>query len=190
MSGGVWLVRHGALPPDPEGRMVGARDIALSATGRAQARALARGFMPGLRGRLCAVITSDLSRCRETADLLLEHFEPVPLHVEPGLREISLGRWEGLTREEIEIRWPGAHAARGRDMGGFVPPGGESFAAVQRRALDALARWRQRHPQGTLLCVAHAGVLRVLLARYLALPLDDVLRIPQHYACRCFLPEW
>ena len=61
---------------------------------------------------------------------------------------------------------------------------------MQRRALAALARWRACYPVGGLLLVGHAGLNRTLLARYLALPLSDLLRIPQPYACRVFLPEW
>ena len=202
MSGGVWLVRHGALPPNPERRMVGARDIPLSDRGRQQVRALARQFMPQLRGGLRAVICSDLGRCRETAALLLEGLlestprrgqeaaENPPIFVESGLREICLGRWQGMTRAEIENSWPGAWAARGRDMACFCPPEGESFAKAQRRALAAVGRWRKRCPEGTLLVVSHAGILGSLLAHYMALPLRDVLLVPQHYACRAFVPEW
>jgi len=189
---GIWLVRHGMLPPNPERRMVGARDISLSSAGREQIRLLARQFMPAVQGALGAVICSDLDRCRETAAILMEampHGRP-PLHVEPGLREINLGLWQGMTKAEIECAWPGAYAARGQDMAHFCPPQGESFMQAQRRALAAVARWRSFYPGATLLMVSHAGILGSLLAHYLALPLRDVLRIPQYYGCRAFVPEW
>ncbi len=189
---GIWLVRHGMLPPNPERRMVGARDIPLSDAGREQIRLLARQFMPEVQGALGAVICSDLDRCRETAALLMEalpHGRP-SLHVEPGLREIDLGLWQGMTKAEIERAWPGAYAARGQDMANFCPPQGESFMLAQRRALAAVARWRRLYPGVTLLMVSHAGILGSLLAHYLALPLRDVLRIPQYYGCRAFVPEW
>ena len=189
---GIWLVRHGMLPPNPERRMVGARDIPLSPEGREQIRLLAQQFMPKVQGALGAVICSDLDRCRETAAILLEalpHGRP-PLHVEPGLREIDLGLWQGMTKAEIERAWPGAYAARGQDMAHFCPPQGESFMQAQRRALTAVARWRRLYPGATLLMVSHAGILGSLLAHYMALPLRDVLRIPQYYGCSAFVPEW
>lgn len=184
--------------------MVGARDIPLSDAGREQVRLLARQFIPSLRRRLCAVVCSDLVRCRETAALLLAggqaqdnaegredgFWGALPVHVEPGLREICLGRWQGMTKKEIEAVWPGAYEARGRDMANYCPPEGESFVAAQRRALAALARWRRRYPEGMLLAVSHAGIMGSLLAQHMALPLRDVLRIPQHYACQAFVPEW
>lgn len=189
---GIWLVRHGMLPPNPERRMVGARDIPLSPEGREQIRLLAQQFMPKVQGALGAVICSDLDRCWETAAILLEalpHGRP-PLHVEPGLREIDLGLWQGMTKVEIERAWPGAYAARGQDMAHFCPPQGESFMQAQRRALAAVARWRRLYPGATLLMVSHAGILGSLLAHYMALPLRDVLRIPQYYGCSAFVPEW
>ena len=193
---GMWLVRHGSLPPNPERRMVGARDIPLSDAGRAQILAMARQFMPELVQGVGAVICSDLDRCRETAALLLENMPEAsqqgrpPLHLEPGLREICLGRWQGMTRTEIESTWPGAYAARGQNMAHYCPPQGESFMQAQRRALAALARWRRAYPYATLLVVSHAGIIGTLLAHYLALPLRHVLQIPQHYGCRAFVPEW
>ena len=190
---GMWLVRHGSLPPNPERRMVGARDIPLSDTGRAQIRAMARQFVPELVQGVGAVICSDLERCRETAALLLEAMPATgrpPLHVEPGLREICLGLWQGMTKAEIERAWPGAYAARGQNMAHYCPPQGESFMQAQRRALAALARWRRAYPVATLLVVSHSGIIGTLLAHYLALPLRHVLQIPQYYGCRSFVPEW
>ena len=193
---GMWLVRHGSLPPNPERRMVGARDIPLSDAGRAQIRIMARQFVPELGQGVGAVICSDLDRCRETAALLLENMPEAsqqgrpPLHLEPGLREICLGRWQGMTKTEIESTWPGAYAARGQNMAHYCPPEGESFMQAQRRALAALARWRRAYPCATLLVVSHAGIIGTLLAHYFALPLRHVLQIPQHYGCRSFVPEW
>ena len=191
---GMWLVRHGALPPNPERRIVGNRDIPLSPAGQRQIRALAHDFMPILAGRLAAVVSSDLGRCRETTSILLTGNEwtasPPPVHFEPGLRELDMGQWQGLTKAEIDARFPGQYDVRGRDFAHFQPEGGESFAQLQSRALEAVRRWRRHYPTGILLIVAHAGVIRSLLAHYMALPLDDALHIPQEYACRTFVPEW
>lgn len=191
MKRGIWLLRHGALAPDPQRRLVGAQDLPLSDEGREQILDLARSFLPQILPDLRAVVTSDLARCRETAEILLADCGgAIPLLVEPGFREIRLGQWEGLNREAIRHRWPGAFEARGLDLAAFVPPGGESFRMVERRALLALARWRESCPEGRLLVVTHAGVMRALLSRYWGLPLTHVWAIPQEYAARRFLPGW
>lgn len=231
---GLWLLRHGSLPPNPERRFVGARDIALTAAGREQIRQAARALLAecgtgdgpptpvatvmeqGRHARTAVaaaaeggarrggeigrygpclprhIICSDLGRCRESARLVREVFRAlghtIDIFPDAGLREISLGLWEGLTVAEVESRWPGSHTARGADMAGFAPPRGESFAAVQARAVACVERWQARYPGECLLLVSHAGVLRTLLCHWLALTLAEVMRIPQHYACRIWLP--
>jgi probable phosphoglycerate mutase len=188
---GIWLVRHGALPPNPQRRFIGASDVPLDETGRAQFRALAVELADVLRGgALAAIYCSDLSRGRESAAILSTSAPGVPLRHAPELREISLGQWEGRTPAEVERDFPGQYAERGRELVSFRPPGGESFAMLRRRALAAKARMRAHFPDGLLLVVGHAGINRVLLAEYLALPLPDALRIPQPYACRAFLARW
>lgn len=248
---GLWLLRHGALPPNPERRFVGARDMALTDAGREQIRRAARALLadcgravepspqfpspvssasplsedgtgrpslprpatvaaasgapllsgaaslpepaPALPHLPRRIICSDLDRCRESAALVQDVFQSrghrLEIIPDAGLREISLGLWEGLTKAGVEARWPGGLAARGADMARFAPPEGESFATVQARALACVRRWQARCPGECLLLVSHAGVLRTLLAHWLALPLTDVMRIPQHYACRIWLPD-
>ena len=99
-----------------------------------------------------------------------------------------MGEWDGHSFDEIREQFPAEYVARGADMYDFRLPQGESFAAVQARAVACVARWQARYPGDCLLLVSHAGVLRTLLCHWLALPLAAVMRIPQHYACRVWLP--
>ncbi|MDR2573054.1 MAG: histidine phosphatase family protein [Desulfovibrio sp.] len=191
MKKGIWLVRHGALPPNPQRRFIGASDVPLSEAGKAQMRALALDMVDILNnGNLAAIFCSDLSRGRESAALLVAQAPGLPLRCVPELREISLGLWEGRTPLEVERDFPGQYARRGREMASFCPPGGESFAMLRQRALTAHARIRAQYPDGLLLIMGHAGLNRTLLAEYMALPLADALRIPQPHACRTFLVRW
>jgi probable phosphoglycerate mutase len=172
-------MRHGALPPNPERRFVGQRDIALSAFGREQAAAW--------RQRLAdipfaAVISSDLSRCVESAQLVKGERD-LPLVLEPVFRELSLGAWEGRTPDEIEELFPGAYAERGKDLARFRPEGGESFADLAERVLPVFDAWTRHYAGQNMLIVAHAGVKRVILAGCMARALRHVLDIPQPYAC-------
>ena len=194
------LVRHGALAPNPARRFVGASDIPLADRGHRQMARLAcelEDFL--LDPSLAAIVSSDLQRSRESAQILLRHAQQrgrtdLALHADAAFREISLGHWEGLTPQDVRAQFPGRYEARGRSFATFAPEQGESFATVQRRALAALDRWRRRYPGRCLLLVGHAGVNRCLLAHYLGLPLgafptlNDFLRLPQDYAAHCFLP--
>ena len=183
------LVRHGSLPREAASCLLGASECALSAKGREEMRQLGADLAP-LQAEISAVISSDLRRCQESAKLLLSSFSVLPpLHTDARLREISLGQWQGLRPRELLARTPALFLWRGQNLESFVPPDGESFRMLKRRCLEAVGFWRSRYPSGLLLLLSHAGVLRTLLATYLALPLNDVLRIPLGYASHVLLEE-
>ncbi|WP_243360193.1 histidine phosphatase family protein [Fundidesulfovibrio terrae] len=178
----VHLMRHGETGQESPRRFLGQRDVPLSDSGRAQAL-LWREALSGVdyAGAWC----SDLSRCRETAEIVLEGrpLQAVPL---AGLREIALGEWDGLTAEEVKARFPGQHEARGADMAGFRVPGGESFEDVAHRAccaFEGILAENRIADGATLLIVAHAGVNRAILCRLLGMPLAGLFRLGQDHAC-------
>jgi probable phosphoglycerate mutase len=183
------LVRHGALAPNPQRRFIGVSDLPLSDAGRTQMRALA-GNQAKTMGEPAAIFCSDLARSKESAAILAAAFKNVTPHIEPGLREINLGRWEMLSPAEVRLVFPGQYEARGRCPASFRPEGGESFRDLRDRVLSAHAGMRARYPEGLLLIAGHAGVNRTLIAEYLALPLADLFSIPQPYACISLLEGW
>ena len=138
-----------------------------------------------------AFFCSDSRRGIACADILRRAFRPrggtMPVIADPGFREISLGAWEGLTKEEVEKRFPGALAERGRDFANYAPAGGESLAMLQRRALMAILRARMHTPEGLFVVVGHAAFNRCILADYLALPLELAMSIPQPYGAMSLL---
>jgi len=159
----LFIVRHGATVLTAEDRFAGATDAPLSDEGRAQAARLA--------GRLAhepvaAVYASPLARTMETARILAA---PRGLEVLPRaeLREISHGRWEQLTRGEVEERFPEEAAAWEQDPYTFAPAGGESGLMVTARALPALLEIVRAHPGGKVLVVSHKATIRLLLSSLL-----------------------
>jgi len=152
------LVRHGLSEWNVAGRWQGWADIPLAPEGEAQA-VDARPALAGLG--LTAVVHSGMLRTRRTAELLAEQLDVGPIEVEPGLKEYDVGEWSGLTRPEIEERWPGALDAW---FQGRLPatPGGESRDGFATRLLDAVARVALTHPGGTVLCITHGGVVGAL----------------------------
>lgn len=185
----LYLLRHGALVPDPEHRFLGQRHVPLSGTGRRQGLFWHQEFsdVP-----LCEVWTSDLPRCRDMTALVMagRSIDVIP---DPGFREISLGSWDGRSKDDVEARFPGALAARGNDLWNYVPCGGESFHQLSQRVLTALHRRLSSLPDGgTALLVAHSGVNRIILMHYMALGMDDFFAIPQPFAActtLCYSPE-
>ena len=165
MATRVYLVRHGATPLTAENRFSGAIGVDLSDEGRRQVELLATRLGGcGIR----AAYASPLSRTLETARIL-----GAPLGLTPvprdGLREISHGHWEGLTREEVETRHPGEYAMWERDPYTFAPEGGESGVGVLARALPVVRDIVLAHPDEGVLVVSHKATLRLVLCSLLGI---------------------
>jgi len=159
----IFLVRHGATTLTAEDRFAGATDVPLSDEGREQVRHLARRLA---EHELAAVYASPLGRTAETARIVAE---PHGLEVQTrdGLREISHGRWEQMTRHEVEAQFPEESAAWDKDPYTFAPVGGESGLAVTARALPVLMDIVRAHPSGNVLIVSHKATSRLLLSSIL-----------------------
>lgn len=173
----VWLIRHGEITQTSPRRFVGQTDLPLTDTGREQIRAVAR-YLDG-RG-VTRLVCSPLTRCVDSAGLIGAALG-LAADIMPDLREISLGTWEGLSVDEVRERFPGRYEARGRNLAGFRPPGGESFADLQRRAWPAFEVALAGGDDVAI--VAHGGVNRVLLCRMLGMPLEHLFRLGQDYGC-------
>ena len=176
----VFLARHGATTLTAEDRFAGSTDVDLSDEGRAQAAALGER----MRGEhLDGVYASPLSRTRETAAIIGRACGQTPALVD-GLREISHGHWEGLTRAEVEARFTDEYASWEADPFTFAPEGGESGAAVLARALPALRAILERHRGGRVLVVSHKATIRLLLSSLLGFdPRGYRDRLDQAPAC-------
>ena len=162
------LLRHGETAWNRAQRLQGHRDIALSDAGRNQAVDAAPSVV-ALRPEV--IVASDLSRARETADLVAAMMD-LDVGADARLRETSMGKWEGLTRDEVIADWAqewndwrttSAHAS---------PPGGESRWQVAQRAAAVVDELDAGQVSRALL-VSHGGTIVGLTGRLLALPEDS-----------------
>ncbi|MDQ6765955.1 MAG: histidine phosphatase family protein, partial [Verrucomicrobiota bacterium] len=144
-------------------RFAGATDVELSGEGREQARRLAARLSDE---RVAAIFSSPLQRTAETARILATP-HALDVQTRDGLREISHGHWEKLTRHEVEIAFPGEAAAWEEDPYTFAPAGGESGLAVTARALPALLEIVRCHAGATVIVVSHKATIRLLLSSLL-----------------------
>jgi probable phosphoglycerate mutase len=157
------LVRHGATPLTAEDRFSGAIGVELSDEGRGQVARLAARLADD---PLHAVYCSPLSRTVETASILAKP-HGLPLVTRDGLREISHGRWEGLTRAEVEVRYAEEYAAWEADPFTFAPEEGESGLGVLARALPVIREIVVAHEGQHVLVVSHKATLRLVLSSLL-----------------------
>jgi broad specificity phosphatase PhoE len=144
----VLMTRHGQSEWNASGRWQGQADPPLTNHGRLQAREAMQAL-----GSLDAVWASDLQRATETAVIIANGLGVGPVVVDADLRERHAGEWSGLTRAEIEERYPGYLAERRR------PPGWESDESLVERALRALIRIGAEVGGGDVLAVTHGGLI-------------------------------
>jgi len=150
----IVFARHGLTDWNVERRYQGHLDPPLNDTGRAQARDLAER-LAGLD--LAAIYASDLSRAHETATIVAAT-RRLPVTPERGLREVDVGSWSGLTRDEVARRFS---EPRRHD--------GETDDALFTRVHEAVVRIARAHHDQTILIVSHGASLRLLQRRVLRL---------------------
>jgi len=159
----VFLIRHGATVLSAEDRFAGATNVPLSDEGRQQAQRLAARLADESIG---AVYASDMARTMETAQFLAAPHD-LTVQPRPGLREISHGHWEQMTRKEVEEKYPDEAFEWEKDPYTFAPSGGESGLAVTARALPSLIEIVRAHPGKNVIVVSHKATIRLLLSSLL-----------------------
>lgn len=170
----VLLVRHGETDWNGLHRMQGRSDIPLNARGRKQAGFAAEALADA---PIDVIYTSPLRRARETAEIIRGK-RKIPLFDESGLIEISLGRWEGLTPDQIDRIFPGKYDEWRSTPGEVYIAGGENFPQVQKRAVASYKRIVGENRGNTVLLVSHMGCLSTILLYVSGLPLDDMWKHP------------
>ena len=167
----IFLARHGESDWNVEKRFQGHTDRPLTERGRKQAHALADLVASE---KIDAVYTSPLSRAQETAEIVAARvgLEPVAL---PELREVDTGSWSGLSRADVEARFPEGFA-RWRS-GGSGWEDGETYEEMAERVIGALGTVAEAHPDGRVLVISHGGPIRAIHAAAEGLAIDDYRRL-------------
>lgn len=163
MSTRIFLIRHGATQLSAENRFSGAGDAQLSNEGRDQARRLADRLASLKIG---AVYASNYDRAVNTAEILAQPFG-LKVYQRDGLREISHGRWEGMTRDEAEQKFADEYTMWEDDPYSFAPDGGETGLAVTARALPVLLEVVRAHMGENVIVVSHKATIRLLISSLL-----------------------
>jgi broad specificity phosphatase PhoE len=162
------LVPHASTDWNATGRFQGWSDTTLSDIGKREAALVARRL---LAEHIAGCHTSDLRRAVDTANGIVNQ-RSVPIMVDPRLREIHFGAWEGMTYPQFYRADPQRAWAWEQDPLRIAPPGGETLAQVAERIAafhDAVIEGK-RNKAGRLLVVGHRGALRVLICLELGLP--------------------
>lgn len=176
----VVLLRHGRTEWNATGRFQGQLDAPLDVVGKAQAVAAAVAVA---EMQPDAIVSSDLGRTADTAAAIAAETD-LEVVLDPRLREIDLGAWQGLTRAEARSRFPEEYA--GWQAGDDRRRGdGETYAEVGARASECVIEWLDKLGAGaTLLAVTHGGTARATIGSMLGFDPDLYWRLAPLGNCR------
>lgn len=163
------LVRHGETDWNRLQRHQGQKDIPLNALGRQQVEAVAQCLASE---RIEALYASDLNRAWKTATAISTQHDGLMIVKDSRLREMHFGEWEGLTWEQILRKEPAAADNWSKILIEAGPPGGENLVRFARRIQEASDEIIKTHPDDTVLVVAHAGTIMILICLLLDHPIE------------------
>ncbi len=169
----IFLIRHGKPVEEARGRCYGRTDFSLSPEGHRQMEQVAQQLA---NEPIAAVYTSPLTRARESAAAISNAAQVIP-----GLSEINFGEFEGLTYDEIALRYPDIYNQWMTAPTEVRFPGGENLADMRRRVLRAFQSICVGKEGQTIAIVSHGGVNRILIAWANKLPDTQFFDIPQDY---------
>jgi broad specificity phosphatase PhoE len=166
----LYVIRHGETPWNVEGRYQGQLDPPLTENGRQQAQATAAKLAAiGLE----AIYSSDLARARQTADALAEK-TGLSVQLDPRLREIHQGEWQGVLIDDIRAGWPAELEGWESRPWECPPPGGESLRQMQVRLFAAVDEIIARHPRHTVAIFSHKLPIALLKIRWQGYPAGQI----------------
>lgn len=175
-----YLIRHAEPESDGRSRYIGQIDLPLSKRGILQAEELKRCFK---NIQIDQVYSSDLIRCKKTADILTEDRE-LTVNLCSNMREINMGDWDGVLIDEIRKNYPQAYEERGKNILTYKAPNGESFKQCAERSLEVwksvLKQARDNGIKNTVL-LSHSGWIRTLLCQLEKVPLDKLFQYDLDY---------
>ena len=162
----LYFLRHGQTALSREDVFCGSGlDPELTPEGLEMAQAFVNAYHDA---DWCAVYSSSLRRSITTAQPLC-HTLGLDLQVRSELNEIGYGRWEGLTKEQVDREFHDKYLDWLADPAWHAPTGGELAVVISRRALQVVEEIRQRFTDGNILLVSHKATIRIVLCALLGI---------------------
>jgi alpha-ribazole phosphatase len=175
----LYLARHGQVANHHELRYNGHFDVDITQKGCEQMEKLAT-FLKELP--VGAVYSSDLVRAYRGAEIAAKALGLKNKKLSE-LREVCLGRWEGLSMNEVKEKFPEEANLRFRDLAHHRVAGGENIVDLSNRVIPATENLLKLHRGESIFVLAHGGVNRTIICNALSLPLEHFFKIEQNYGC-------
>lgn len=172
----IYIIRHGK-PFSSVKQYLGQINCSLSKLGMQQAHYLRKYFS---YIRLDGIYSSDLIRAAKTAEIISKEHS-VKIEYVPEIREVSLGKWDGVNFNTIRKKYPISFHIRGLNLEHYRPPNGENFTDLRNRIIPVFHKIIKNTNRRSVV-ISHAGVNRVIIATILKIPLNEIFQIKQDYA--------
>ncbi len=167
----IYLVRHCRPVINSSKKMcIGKIDIALSDAGKEHAKYLKYFFEDA---EFDGIYTSPLMRAMETGKIIAGKKHEIK--TVDNFSEIDMGKWDGLSFEEIKMRYPMEYEERGKNFETYIVEGGESMSMCRDRAMAGLYKILNQ-TQGDILVVTHAGVIRGIMSYISHISMNDIFK--------------
>lgn len=167
----IWLLRHGETTWNTEGRLQGQKNSDLTALGQQQAHNNGVKLRSVISGQP-QIISSPLGRCRQTSELVAKaiDYDFSKIVFDDRVKEISFGRWEGQTKDEIKACDAALYQSRDENRWDNSAPDGESYSMVAER----LQAWLSEVGGQNIILVSHGCAGRILRCVYAGIARDLV----------------
>lgn len=170
----IYLIRHAQAEGNLYRRLHGWYNSLLTEKGQRQVSALTGRFA---HEPIDAVYSSPLRRCTDTAKAIY-NYKGLPLHIEPGLKEMGIGRWEDIPFGDAQLHEPELLNLFGEANTAFKIEGGETFQQMQKRMVSTIFRIAEENPNRTVACFSHGMVIRCALCFFHGWELTEIAKVP------------
>jgi probable phosphoglycerate mutase len=166
MSLSIYFLRHGQTASSREDTFCGSGlDPELTPEGLEMADAFTAAYR---QKPWQAIYTSSLRRSIQTAEPLANALGITP-EVRPELNEIAYGKWEGLTKDEVDQRHHNDYVSWLADPAWYAPTGGELAVVISQRGLQIIEELKHGYSDGDVLVVSHKATIRIILCSLLGI---------------------
>ncbi len=174
MATRIIMVRHGFSLANEQAKFAGHWDVELAELGKKQAEKAGIYFKDH---PVDAIYSSDLLRAYQTAEPIAKALG-LPIHKEPGLREICAGEWDGILFDDMAVKYPKEAEAWVSDIGRSGCPGGETVIELAERVVGTVRRIAEEH-EGQTICIAtHATPIRAVSTVASGTPVEEMAKVP------------
>jgi len=170
------MVRHGYSVYNNQSRFSGQIDVELNEQGVIQAQETADYLVKNYK--IDKIYSSDLVRAKKTAELVSNVLD-IPIIYDKDLRELDVGKWGGLTFDEVKVKYPDEFKLYTTNFGRAQPVGGEKISDFIKRIENVIHKIAKESDGKTVLISTHGGVVRSVKCAFDKIPLDEVHFVPR-----------